>query len=166
MELGSKATRILRSTENVDGQGAADVNSIAWSPDGTRLLLELEVSGALANIDGSGTRWKDSPLPARFKEGQAAPLAWWSNSEALFIWRPTKLWNATVGQIFSLNLKNASVSGNPVLRGRRAKLRNVRRIDCNSKLLLIMHADGAELFTRAGDFVQHWTTPNVRLRYQ
>jgi hypothetical protein len=108
----------------------------------------------------------DSLLPARFKEGKAAPLAWWSNSEALFIWSQTELGNASVGGILSLDLKSGSVSENSVLRGRKTKLRNVRRIDCKSKFLLIAHEDGSELFTRAGNFIRHWATPNVRLRHQ
>jgi hypothetical protein len=64
----------LQSTEDIDGQGSPYVGLIAWSPDGTRLLLELEAQGALATMDGSEIRSLESLLPARFTEGQAAPL--------------------------------------------------------------------------------------------
>ena len=165
MNLRSKETRILRGSENVDGQGPPYVSSMAWSPDRTRLLLESQPNGALARVDRGKLRWLDGLLPVKYREGEAAPLAWWSNSVVLFIWSPEALWRASTAEIFSLNLKTKAFAETGMLR-QRAPLRNVGRIDCNRQFLLITHEGGAELLTRTGGFVQHWPTSKVRLRFQ
>jgi len=51
VDLKTRAVKLLQSTVDVDGNGAAFVNEPLWSPDGKRIVVNFEAGAALTSLD-------------------------------------------------------------------------------------------------------------------
>ena len=76
MDLSSGRTRILSSTEKVDGENPVFANRPRWSGDGQKLLMAFEVSGAITSLSEDALQWVDRPMPKHLTEGIISPKGW------------------------------------------------------------------------------------------
>ncbi len=82
MDLLSRKVRVLKSTENIDGQGLCFANSPKWSPDGKWILFNCE-DGAFVT-DARGTSLRDLKLGTD-GDAQTSAVSWVGNSCVLYL---------------------------------------------------------------------------------
>jgi hypothetical protein len=82
MDLQTRKVRVLKSTENIDGQGYCFSNTPMWSPDGKWILFSCESGGFIT--DARGTTLRDLKLGTD-QEADASPVSWVGNSCVLYV---------------------------------------------------------------------------------
>jgi hypothetical protein len=163
MDLHSGRSRILRATENISGNGAAYVNSPAWSSDGRQILVAFEVGGAIVDVESGGLQDIEGLMAKPFSEGVMSPVGWWSKAEVFLVWNPEQV--SGIGKLFVLNLCNGTLrAAADVLDVGGALLNDVRGVDVNSQFILVVHQSGAQLLAPSGKLLHQWPTSKARLR--
>jgi hypothetical protein len=81
-DIASYKTRILKSTTNIDGQGACSEWNPMWSPDGKRILFNCE-DGAFIT-DAQGTTLRNLRMGTD-KEALTSAVAWVGNGCVLYV---------------------------------------------------------------------------------
>lgn len=82
MDLQTRKVRVLKSTENIDGQGFCFANRPTWSPDGKWILFNCE-NGAFIT-DSQGTTLRDLKLGTD-KDASTYAVSWVGNSCVLYV---------------------------------------------------------------------------------
>jgi hypothetical protein len=82
MNLQTRKVRVLKSTENIDGQGFCFANKPMWSPDGKWILFNCE-NGAFIT-DAQGTTLRDLKLGTD-KDSMTEAVSWVGNSCVLYV---------------------------------------------------------------------------------
>jgi Tol biopolymer transport system component len=82
MDLQSRKVRVLRATENIDGQGSCFANSPMWSPDGRWILFNCE-DGAFVT-DAQGTHLRELKLGTD-RDASTSAVSWVGNSCVLYL---------------------------------------------------------------------------------
>lgn len=85
MNLASHKIRILKSTNNIDGNGPCSENHPMWSPDGKWILFSCEDGAFIVNAQGKTLR--DLKLEPDGNWGTGA-VSWFGNSCVLYIRTP------------------------------------------------------------------------------
>jgi hypothetical protein len=82
VDLGSGKVRVLKSTENVDGQGPCDVGAPIWSPDGKWIIFNCDSGVFITDSAGMSLR----PVKKDKKERlMASPITWVGNQCILYL---------------------------------------------------------------------------------
>jgi Tol biopolymer transport system component len=81
MDLQTRKVRVLKSTENIDGQGFCFANTPMWSPDGKWILFSCENGGFIT--DAQGTTLRDLKLGLD-QGANTSPVSWVGNSCVLY----------------------------------------------------------------------------------
>jgi len=82
MDLQSRKVRVLKSTENIEGQGSCFASSPRWSPDGKWILFNCE-DGAFVT-DARGASLRDLKLGTD-GDAQTSAVSWAGNSCVLYL---------------------------------------------------------------------------------
>lgn len=82
MDLRSRRVRVLKSTENIDGQGLCFANSPMWSPDGKWILFNCEDGAFVA--DAQGVNLRDLKLGTD-KDALTSAVSWVGNNCVLYL---------------------------------------------------------------------------------
>jgi Tol biopolymer transport system component len=82
MDLQTRRVHVLKSTENIDGQGYCFSNTPMWSPNGKWILFSCEDGGFITDVRGTSLR--DLKLGTD-QEGNAYPVSWVGNSCVLYL---------------------------------------------------------------------------------
>lgn len=82
MDLRTRKVRVLKSTENIDGQGFCFANKPTWSPNGKWILFNCE-DGALIT-DARGTTLRDLKLGTN-KDASTYAVSWVGNGCILYV---------------------------------------------------------------------------------
>jgi hypothetical protein len=77
MDLQTRKVRVLKSTENIDGQGLCFANTPMWSPDGKSILFNCENGAFITNV--RGTTLRELKL-GREQNNMAYAISWVGNS--------------------------------------------------------------------------------------
>jgi hypothetical protein len=166
LDLNSGRRRILAATLHVDG-GPAFINGPVWSSDGLRLLIAFEVDGAIVDLTGHQLQPLGDLMNKRLGDGNASPMAWWSNHEILFVWNPAGTNMSGIGKLYMLDLRDGVVAdGAASLRIPEASAHNVAGVQVNNRFVLVQHPNDTELFSRGGQLLKQWrgsNTPRLRL---
>jgi Tol biopolymer transport system component len=81
MDLQTRKVRVLKSTENINGQGFCFTNTPMWSSDGKWILFSCEDGGFITDVHG--TTLRDLKLGTD-QEANASPVSWVGNSCVLY----------------------------------------------------------------------------------
>ncbi len=81
MDLQTRKVRVLKSTENINGQGFCFANTPMWSPDGKWILFSCEDGGFITDV--RGTTLRDLKLGTD-QGANASPVSWVGNSCILY----------------------------------------------------------------------------------
>ena len=82
MDLQSRKVRVLKATENIDGQGLCFANSPMWSPDGKWILFNCE-NGAFVT-DAQGISLRDLKLGTD-EDALTSAVSWVGNRCVLYL---------------------------------------------------------------------------------
>jgi len=82
MDLRSRSVRVLKATENIDGEGLCFANSPMWSPDGKWILFNCE-DGAFIT-DAQGTSLRDLKLGTD-QDALTYAVSWVGNGCVLYL---------------------------------------------------------------------------------
>lgn len=82
IDLESHKIRVLKSTEDIDGQGPCDVSSPMWLPDGKWILFDCEDGGFIADV--GGTTLRDLKLGTD-KDASTWAVSWVGNGCVLYV---------------------------------------------------------------------------------
>jgi hypothetical protein len=82
MDLRSRKVRVLKSTENIEGQGSCFANSPKWSPDGKWILFNCE-DGAFVT-DARGASLRDLKLGTD-RDAETSAVSWVGNGCVLYL---------------------------------------------------------------------------------
>jgi len=82
MDLQSRKVRVLKATENIDGQGLCFANSPMWSPDGKWILFNCEDGAFVTDTQGDSLR--DLKLGTD-QDAETSAVSWVGNSCVLYL---------------------------------------------------------------------------------
>ncbi len=107
MEMKTRKVRVLKSTENIDGQGFCFANTPMWSPDGKWILFNCEAGGFITDV--RGTTLRDLKLGTD-QDPNAYAVSWVGNSCVLFVQSHTTngSLDPSKDEVFLYNLRTSS----------------------------------------------------------
>lgn len=107
MDLQTRRVRVLKSTENIEGQGFCFANTPMWSRDGKWILFNCEDGAFISDV--RGTTLRDLKLGTEEKSVTAA-VSWVGNSCVLYTQRAESNYEGEEVQLLNLH---TSKSQNP-----------------------------------------------------
>lgn len=159
MDLHSGKVRVLKATENIEGQGSCFANSPKWSPDGKWILFNCE-DGAFVT-DARGLSLRDLKLGTD-TDAETSAVSWVGKSCVLYLQSHTTngFLDPSKDEVLLFNLRTLS-SSKPALRMRFPNWIATGLQEASDSAFILQSSSGKTIETSG----KEWILPATRLDF-